>query len=189
MRITGGQARGIPLLTGRATAVRPATDKMREAVFSSLGERVAEARFLDLFAGSGSYGLEAFSRGASSGTFVEKDPRALEALRQNLAAVMKSLGHPPDRPATVLRQDALRFAPGPRFDLVFADPPYDLVRREGQALVEIVRPLLAEGGCFILEMPADLELPFAGWHCRRRLGKSGTNEPSVRILTADHPGP
>ena len=67
VRISGGAARGIELLVPKGDTVRPATDGMRQAVFSSLGARVAGARFVDLFAGSGAYGLEAFSRGASGG--------------------------------------------------------------------------------------------------------------------------
>src|SRR3954454_24471036 len=91
MRISGGAARGITLVTPKGDAVRPATDGMRQAVFSSLGARVAGARFLDLFAGSGAYGLEALSRGAIAGTFVEQNGKAVACLRQNIAAVCKSL--------------------------------------------------------------------------------------------------
>ena len=83
MRISGGLARGIPLLAPRGDAVRPATDSLRQAVFSSLGERVAGARFLDLFAGTGAYGLEAISRGAAGGVFVEKDARAAACVRRS----------------------------------------------------------------------------------------------------------
>src|SRR5438132_7599808 len=91
MRISGGAARGIPLVVPRGDAVRPATDGMRQAVFSSLGERVVGARFLDLFAGSGAYGLEALSRGAAGGTFVEQNAKAAACIRQNITAVGKSL--------------------------------------------------------------------------------------------------
>src|SRR5210317_1086641 len=101
MRITGGRARGIPLSTGRAKHVRPATDRMREAVFSSLGQRIEEALVLDIFAGSGSYGLEALSRGAKSVLFVDKHPQAVIALQQNLAVVLKSLGNPSEIKAKV----------------------------------------------------------------------------------------
>ena len=94
MRITGGKARGINLTTGRAAHVRPATDRMREAVFSSLGKAVESASVLDLFAGSGSYGMEALSRGAGSALFVEKHPQAVDALQRNLDAVLKSMGNP-----------------------------------------------------------------------------------------------
>src|SRR4051812_45085113 len=92
MRISGGGARGIPLLVPKGDAVRPATDAMRQGVFSSLGEHVVGARFLDLFAGSGAYGLEAFSRGAAGGRFVEQNAKAVACLRQNIAAVSKSVG-------------------------------------------------------------------------------------------------
>ena len=96
MRITGGQARGIPLTLPKGDRVRPATDALRQAVFSSLAARVPGARFLDLFAGSGAYGLEALSRGASGGVFVEKDARTAGFIRDNITAVCKSLGRTPD---------------------------------------------------------------------------------------------
>ena len=92
MRITGGQARGISLALPKGDAVRPATDALRQAVFSSLAARVSGMLFLDLFAGSGAYGLEALSRGAAGGVFVERDARTAEFIRRNLAAVCKSLG-------------------------------------------------------------------------------------------------
>jgi len=98
VRITGGQARGIPLAVPRGDAVRPATDALRQALFSSIGaQRVEGARFLDLFAGSGAYGLEALSRGAAGGLFVERDRRTAACLEKNLAAVTKSLGQSPKR--------------------------------------------------------------------------------------------
>jgi len=77
MRISGGIARGVPLAVPKGDAVRPATDGMRQAGLSSLGSRVVGAFFWDLFAGSGAYGLEALSRGAAGGIFVERSPRAL----------------------------------------------------------------------------------------------------------------
>ena len=183
MRITGGRARGIPLSIGKAGQVRPATDRMREAVFSSLGPRVEGARFVDLFAGSGSYGLEALSRGAVAGQFIEKDPRAVAALRQNLQAVLKSLGAPADIEAVVRPGDALRCPSQPVHDLVFADPPYELVRVELLRVLENAGGLLREGGLLVLEMPADMSAPGGnGWECLRRIGKSGINEPSVLLL-------
>src|SRR3954466_4166381 len=92
MRISGGIAKGITLAVPRGDRVRPATDGLRQAVFSSLGDRVVAARFLDLFAGSGAYGLEALSRGAAGGSFVELNARAAACVRQNIAAVCKSMG-------------------------------------------------------------------------------------------------
>jgi 16S rRNA (guanine966-N2)-methyltransferase len=186
MRITGGKARGIPISTGRAGHVRPATDRMREAVFSSLGERVIGARFLDLFAGSGSYGLEAASRGAAGGIFVEKHPHAVEALNQNIKAVLKSLGNPEGMSLKAIRRDALRFSSYDRFTLVFMDPPYELARSHGPELLKLARGLLAadQPALLVFELPGDLDVPVTGWNCLRRIGKSGTNEPSIAILEA-----
>src|SRR6188472_1897735 len=79
----------------KGDAVRPATDGMRQSVFSSLGARVVDAHFLDLFAGSGAYGLEALSRGAAGGVFIEQNAKAAACVRQNIAAVCKSLGRDP----------------------------------------------------------------------------------------------
>jgi 16S rRNA (guanine966-N2)-methyltransferase len=188
MRITGGTARGIPIHTGRAKHVRPATDRLREAVFSSLGERVIGAQFLDLFAGSGSYGLEALSRGAAGGLFVEKHPQTVQALEENLRAVQKSIGGKDNLSlhggpgVKVIRRDVLRFTSQLRADLIFMDPPYDLARSDGDRLLQIARGCLAPEGILVYELPGDLEVPVAGWSLLRRLGKGGTNEPSVALL-------
>lgn len=184
MRISGGQAKGIPISTGRARQVRPATDRTREAVFSSLGARVPGSRFLDLFAGSGSYGLEALSRGAAGGLFVEKDPRALEAMKENLRSVMKSLGMGDQEAPGLVRRDVLRFHSTVAFTLVFMDPPYALARERGPELLDLARGFLDRdnGALLVYELPGDLPLPSTGWHCRRRIGKSGRNEPAILIL-------
>ena len=182
MRITGGKARGIPLSTGRARQVRPATDRMREAVFSSLGDLPPGCRVLDLFAGCGSYGLEALSRGAGDCLFVERNPLAVNALEENMRAVLKSLGRTDAAAVKVIRRDVLRFACALRFDLIFMDPPYDLVRERGPELLAKAGSLLAPDGLLVHELPADWEPSLAGFQCRRRIGKSGTNEPNVLIL-------
>jgi 16S rRNA (guanine966-N2)-methyltransferase len=182
MRITGGRARGIPISTGRAKHVRPATDRMREAVFSSLGEVVKGAYFLDLFAGSGSYGLEALSRGAEDGIFVEKHPQACVVLQENIAAVMKSIGDTQKRIPKLIRRDVLRFESRQRFDMVFMDPPYELARSHGTELLDKVSSSIASEGILVYELPGDLDIPSSGWNCLRRIGKSGTNEPSTAIL-------
>jgi 16S rRNA (guanine966-N2)-methyltransferase len=184
MRISGGRARGIPLLVPKGDAVRPATDALRQAVFSSLGARVSGSRFLDLFAGSGAYGLEALSRGAASGAFVENSARAAACLRKNIAAVVKSLGRD-ESGLAVLEMDArgAPLPPGDAPDLVFVDPPYGiasdiapgLFARLGQALAE--RP----DAIVVFEIPGELELEPAGWACRRRLGKGG-RQPTAAIF-------
>src|SRR5512135_1734124 len=105
MRISGGGARGITLVVPKGDAVRPATDGMRQALFSSLGARVVDAHFLDLFAGSGAYGLEALSRGAAGGVFVEQNAKAVACVRQNVAATCKSLRRA-ESGLTVIQADA-----------------------------------------------------------------------------------
>jgi 16S rRNA (guanine966-N2)-methyltransferase len=121
MRIVGGEFGGRRLVMPKDARVRPTADRVREAWMSILGEELADARVLDLFAGSGALGLEALSRGAASVTFVELNSPSLRALDQNITAlgVQKSV--------TVHRGDALRYAErltGGQFELVLADPPY-----------------------------------------------------------------
>ncbi len=182
MRITGGHARGIPLALPKGDAVRPATDAMRQAVFSSLAAWVQGARFHDLFAGSGAYGLEALSRGASGGVFVEKDARTAEFIRRNVAAVAKSLGRAPD--ASVVTADALTATPpGPAPDLVFIDPPYELIPEVAPKLFARLDQLLAAkpDPLIVFEMPGECEIAPAGWVCAKRLGK-GARQPTVAIF-------
>lgn len=155
---------------------------MREAVFSSLGPVINQARALDLFAGSGSYGLEALSRGAASCVFVEKHPHAVAALQVNLVQVLKSLGNPDDIKTKIIRRDVLRFESTLKFDCIFMDPPYDLIRSHGDELRALAGNLLSRDGVLVYEMPGDLQLPGNGWILKKRIGKSGINEPSVGIL-------
>ena len=89
MRIIAGLAKGMTL-TVPASGVRPTADRVRGAIFSSLGERVIGARVLDLFAGTGALGLEAASRGATALVFVENAPGALQSLRKNLEAFQRN---------------------------------------------------------------------------------------------------
>lgn len=180
MRISGGVARGIPLLVPKGDAVRPATDGLRQGVFSSLAARVADAWFLDLFAGSGAYGLEAFSRGAAGGTFVEKNAKAAACLRQNIAAVSKSAGRDPAA-LELMQADATGALPAsPVPDLVFIDPPYDLITEIAPALfVRLTELLVAKADpVIVFEMPGELTLEPPGWTCVRRLGK-GVRQPTV----------
>jgi 16S rRNA (guanine966-N2)-methyltransferase len=180
MRITGGQARGIPLALPKGDAVRPATDALRQSVFSSIASYVNEARFLDLFAGSGAYGLEALSRGARSGTFVEKDARTTEFIRRNLAAVCKSLGRPTDG-LQVVTADAATTMPGEPPDLVFVDPPYEIIPEVAPRIFARLTELVAgkPDALVIFEMPGELELNPAGWISAKRLGKGGRQPTAV----------
>jgi 16S rRNA (guanine966-N2)-methyltransferase len=121
VRVVAGEAKGRRLVTPRGTDTRPTSDRVREAIFNSLGslDLLAGATVLDLFAGSGALGIEALSRGAAAAVFVEHDRHAVEALRANLATT--GLG---DR-ATVVAGDAwAHLAHAAPVDLALLDPPY-----------------------------------------------------------------
>ena len=121
MRIIAGEFRGRKLDVPKGLEVRPTADRVREAWMSIVGPRLANARVLDLFSGSGALGLEALSRGAASVDFVERDAESLRALQQNIERLGVT-----DR-STVRRDDALQFAArlsAGAYNVVFADPPY-----------------------------------------------------------------
>jgi len=184
MRITGGLARGIELSVPRGDAVRPATDGMRQAVFSSLGGRVVGARFADLFAGSGAYGLDAFSRGAAGGTFVERSPRAAACVRRNIAAVCRSLGKGGEELVAV-EADALSLPTGIGAppDLIFVDPPYSAIGHVAPVLFDRLAGALSPDwkGLVVFEMPGEETLAPRGWACVKRLGR-GARQPSVAFF-------
>lgn len=189
MRISGGRARGIVLEVPRGEKVRPATDGMRQAVFSSLAALVPGARFLDLFAGSGAYGLEALSRGAAGGEFVEQDARAVACLRRNVAAVARSLGEAAVVATRVtVRQGDARYPPAAGGatgvpDLVFVDPPYELILEIAPGLFGRLAELLAAkpDAVVVFELPGELSLQPEGWTLLKRLGK-GARQPTVAFF-------
>jgi 16S rRNA (guanine966-N2)-methyltransferase len=155
LRVVAGQFKGRRLQAPRGTRTRPTADRVREALFSMLGD-VSGARVLDLYAGSGALGIEALSRGAASAVFVERDPQAVAAIERNLAAVGVE--------ALVVREDAMRYlarADGP-FELVFCDPPYDSASRLAAPLAERLPVLTAEDARIVTESDKrnPLELPF-----------------------------
>lgn len=186
MRITGGNARGIPLIVPKGDAVRPATDAMRQAVFSSLAAWVPGATFLDLFAGSGAYGLEAMSRGAAGGVFVEKNAKTVACIRQNIVTVCKSLGSGTGGVHVINADATTVVAPGHPPDLVFIDPPYEIIGEVAPKLFARLTTLLAEktDPLVIFEMPGGLALTPEGWTCVKRLGK-GDRQPTVCIFRAN----
>ena len=185
MRISGGAARGILLTVPKNGAVRPATDGMRQAVFSSLGARVAGARFWDLFAGSGAYGLEALSRGAADGVFVERNAQAVACIKKNLAVVSRSLGREVAG-LEVVTADALTWAPPggtAAAELVFIDPPYEIIPEAAPRLfVRLAQMLVTKPAALVLfEMPGGATLSPPGWTCIKRLGK-GAHQPTVGVF-------
>ncbi len=161
MRIVAGRHKGRRLRAPAGTATRPTADRVREALFSILG-RVDGLSVLDLYAGSGAFGIEALSRGAAAATFVESARPALAAIRANLDAAGEE--------AEVVASDAiawLRTAAGREraFDLVFCDPPYDAAARIAQPLAELLPRVAAPQALIVTESskrnPLMLDLPLA----------------------------
>lgn len=138
IRIVAGQWRGRRFKVP-TEGVRPTADKVREAWMSIIQQKIPDARVLDLCAGSGALGLEALSRGAMHCDFVEKDPKVVRTLQENIALLGGT-----DR-ATVHHSDAVRFIEGltgemPAFDLAFSDPPYRQGIAEALATRWLARP-------------------------------------------------
>lgn len=138
MRIIAGVAGGRRLIGPKGDATRPMTDRAKEALFSALAGKVVDADVLDLYAGSGSLGLEALSRGAASCVFVERDRRALDSLARNVDAV--GLG------GEIVAADVPHFltTAGRHADLVFVDPPYGLALASVESVVEALEGTLSE---------------------------------------------
>jgi len=130
-------------------------DRVKEALFSSLGSRVVDARVLDLYAGSGALGIESLSRGAESVTFVEQGRGALDTLGTNLA----SLGFE----GRVIAGDVAGYltAADEQFDLAFVDPPYRLSLALVTEVMEGVAALLANGGLMVVHRRAGEDPPDA----------------------------
>lgn len=165
MRIVGGAFRGRPLATPKTDAIRPTTDRAREAVFNVIAHRYGDhldgARVLDLFAGTGAFGLEALSRGASYGVFIEESAEGRGLIRTNVEAFGLS-GR-----TKIFRRDATGLGDAGTlqpFDLVFADPPY------GKGLGELALVAARDGGwlkpgalCLVEEAAATPFQPPAGF--------------------------
>ena len=149
MRIIAGSARGIRL-AAVPDGVRPTSDRVREAIFNSLGQFFDDGEVLDLYAGTGALGIEALSRGCEKATFVEKNAKVARVIRENLTRVqLADYGE-------VLRGDVMeatgRFvAEGRRYDLIFADPPYRMPLREIRGVLKRLMALLAPDGRVVFE--------------------------------------
>jgi 16S rRNA (guanine966-N2)-methyltransferase len=160
VRVVAGAFGGQRLVAPPGRSTRPTSDRVREALFSILGESVQRARVLDLFAGSGALGIEALSRGAAGAVLVDSSAAAVAAIRRNLEALGAD--------AEVRRQDALRYLDGARrdarqYDLVFLDPPYRQASGLGPELSVALEQVLAPGARVVAESDrrAPLELDLA----------------------------
>jgi 16S rRNA (guanine966-N2)-methyltransferase len=182
MRVIGGRSRGRRLAAKLPKSVRPTSDRVRESIFDILGSQggVEGLRVLDLFCGSGALGVEALSRGAASVTFVDLDPDALDAVRQNLTAVGLA-----DAEATLvraalpgwLRTSSSNHSPGSghAFDLALCDPPYDFA--DWPALLDAL-----DAATVVLESSSSIALPDP-WVVARERRYGGT-----LITVAHHRG-
>jgi 16S rRNA (guanine966-N2)-methyltransferase len=159
MRVIAGAAGGIRLDVPK-TDVRPTMDRVKAAIFSSLGEEIVGARVLDLFAGTGALGIEALSRGAASALFVEENSAAIAAIERNLARTKLE--------GRVRRQDVFTFLRSTQarepFKIIFADPPYEKTKSGGEFTSLLLEdPQLAEmlepSGIFVLEKRPAEQMP------------------------------
>jgi 16S rRNA (guanine966-N2)-methyltransferase len=152
MRVIAGELKGQRLVAPRGWKVRPTSDRVREAIFSALGERVVDARVLDLYCGTGALAIEALSRGAAAAVLVDQDTRPALGNVQRLGLA--------DRAELVraavgrwLHQVSSSSAAG-KFDLVFIDAPYRLADRVANELDTHLPELLAESGRAVIESGA-----------------------------------
>ena len=152
MRVIAGELKGQRLVAPRGWTVRPTSDRVREAIFSALGDRVEGGRVLDLYCGTGALAIEALSRGAASAILVDYDTRPALGNVQRLGLE--------DR-AELVRADAVRWlgqvsaaSPAGKFDLVFVDAPYRLADRVAPDLNSRLSELLAPGGRAVIESGA-----------------------------------
>lgn len=152
MRIIAGRFKGRRLTSFAGSSTRPTSDRVRENLFNILGD-LSDARVLDLFAGTGAVGLEALSRGAKTVQFVERSGRAAATLKKNVALLNASpfvsiWRRPVDAALEQLvREDA-------RFDLIFADPPYEQASTLLKPVFTSSAALLADAGTLVVEHPA-----------------------------------
>jgi 16S rRNA (guanine966-N2)-methyltransferase len=193
MRISGGKARGILLKVSKKGGVRPAIETTRERLFSSIFQSVENATVLDLFAGSGAYGLESLSRGAKQATLVEKNRLVFNDLKTNLTAVLKSASLEGEA-GRLINRDVLDFAKEPfsqNYDIIFIDPPYAEIEKLGPRLFELLlrHHCLSKDGFAVLETPGELKMEFPGWTVTRVVGKEKRGSPVHRIYSPAHPLP
>jgi 16S rRNA (guanine966-N2)-methyltransferase len=177
MRIIAGERKGHTIFAPKGLETRPTSDRVRENVFNIVAPWVEDARVLDLYAGSGSMGLEALSRGAASVVFVESEPDAVRAIERNLDK-LRLTG------ATVVRAGvttglAQEASAGRKYDLVLADPPYAMT--DYDTLARYLPRVLADDGLLVFESAARTEPELSGLAVRtsRKYG-------STRVTVFEH---
>lgn len=153
IRITGGEHRSRLLVTPDTNLTKPTMDKVRAAVFSALGDSVKNARVLDLFAGSGSYGFEAISRGAVSATFVDMSNQAIDSIKKNAESLKV-------KNVDIVKSDVLAFLEqnSQEFSIIFVDPPYKLDVYGAVVEKAFNNHILSENGIMVLESERELSI-------------------------------
>jgi 16S rRNA (guanine966-N2)-methyltransferase len=149
IRITAGNLGGRRIRVLDRTGLRPTQDRVRQAIFSSLGAKILDARVLDLCAGTGASGIEAWSRGAAWVTWLESDRSTVKRLQENLRELQV-----PAKAGAVLCRDvfqALNSNNDDLYDVIFADPPYPWTKENYQRLLAAARKVANDGACCVLE--------------------------------------
>lgn len=160
MRIISGEAKGRTLFAPPGSETRPTSDKIRGSLFNIIGSRVADARVLDLFGGTGALALEALSRGAEYAVIADNSRAAMQMIDRNARGVLKEDF---DFRVRMLRQDyrsAIAMLGGQMFDLIFLDPPYRMVEAYGDALSRLyAADMLAPGCLIVMERQKNAKVP------------------------------
>ena len=186
MRVIAGTHRSRLLRGPQGFALRPTSDRVREALCSILGNRLPESRFLDLYAGTGAIGIEALSRGAAHVTFVESDARALALLRRNITDCRMN------NRTIVCAQTVKQFFSRPDtwhgpYDILFADPPYAAVHELEELLSSMDDRLAAPDAWLVVEHVKKASLS-------ERLGKAAFlrrynyGDTALSVFSVSHPG-
>jgi 16S rRNA (guanine966-N2)-methyltransferase len=180
MRVIAGTLKGRRLETPSWDGLRPTSDKLRETLFNILAPRVAGARVLDGFAGTGAVGIEALSRGAAHVTFVDSDRRATALIEANLRTCGIEEGFVVLRGAVAAVLPAM--AAGQEFDVIVLDPPYRAT--DVQAALDAAGRRLAPGGVLVLERATRTEPPVSARLARARDVKSGDSTLTFYTMAA-----
>lgn len=158
-RVVSGKCRGTVLEAPKGDATRPTTDKVKEAIFSSIQMRVPGSAFLDVFSGTGQMAIEALSRGAESAVLIDQAGKSQQVISKNLEKT-----HLKDqaRPIKMNYTEALKLLgkKNETFDIIFMDPPYAMAETAAKTVAELITEykLLNEGGMFIVESDADADI-------------------------------
>ena len=163
MRIIAGTYRSRILKSLKGLALRPTSDYLRETLFNVLGPNINDARFLDIFAGTGAVGIEALSRGSKEAVFIEKHPPAVTLIRRNLESLDIHSG------TQIFQSDALQAlerlaakheSNGPPFDFIFLDPPYAAAQNYSRVLRFLSSaPFLSSDTVIVAEHRRTFDLP------------------------------